>query len=108
MENHALQAGKRYFCHTSEDYSGFVIEDISTKAVSSAQFRCNRNLYHGTIKECLEHLNGTLRPILFNGQDINPIRDCESVFLTYNPMTGECYRPIDWDKYYRLIDTITV
>lgn len=107
MDNYALKAGLKYFCHTSDDCSGFIIEDISNKAVSQAQFRCNRKLYHATLKDCISHLNGTLRPIIFNGQDINPIRDCESVFLTYNPLTGDCYRPIDWEKYYRLIDNMT-
>lgn len=107
MDNYALKAGLKYFCHTSDDYSGFVIEEISSRNISYADFMCNRNLYHATLKDCISHLNGTTRPILYDGQDINPIRDCEDVFLTYNPYTGECYRPIDWAKYYQIIDAMT-
>ena len=104
MENIAIRNGLKYFCHTAIDFNGFIIEDITQKNVSYADFMCNRSLYHATIKDCLNHLHGTLSPIYFNNQDINPIRDCEDVFLTYNPYTGECYRPIDWKKYYQIID----
>lgn len=104
MENFATKNGLKYFCHTAIGFNGFIIEDITNKNISYADFMCNRSLYHATIKDCLMHLNGTLSPIYLNGQDINPIRDCESIFLTYNPYSGECYRPIDWAKYYKLID----
>lgn len=104
MENIAIKNGLKYFCHTMNNFDGFIIEDITNKNISFPDFMCNHSLYHATIKDCLNHLNGTLRPIYFNNHDINPIRECEDVFLTYNPYTGECYRPIDWEKYYSIID----
>lgn len=107
MENYAIKNGKKYFCHTSPDYNSFIIEEITNKNISYADFICNRMLYHATIKDCLMHLSGTLSPIYFNGQDINPVRSCEDIFLHYNPNTGEAYRPIDWTTYYTLIDQIT-
>ena len=103
MENYAIKNGLKYFCHTSNDYESFIIEDITEKVVDYGQFITNKSLYHATLKDCLEHLNGTTRPIYFNNQDINPIRECEDIFLMYNPNTGDCYRPIDWAKYYKLI-----
>ncbi len=106
MENIAIKNGLKYFCHTADDFESFIIENIENKVVSYAQFITNKSLYHASIKECLEHLNGTLKPILYNGKDINPVRDCESIFLSYNPRTGEVYRPIDWEKYYSLINAM--
>lgn len=103
MENYAIKNGLKYFCHTEKHGNGFIIEDITDSIVDYGQFITNQALYHATIKECLEHLNGTLRPIYFNGVDINPVRECEDIFLVYDPYTNECYRPIDWKKYYRLI-----
>lgn len=103
MENHAIKNGLKYFCHSAKNYDAFIIEDITNKIVDYGQFITNRNLYHATLKDCLEHLSGTTRPIIFNNQDINPVRDCENIFLTYNPYTGEAYRAIDWKKYYKLI-----
>ena len=107
MENYAIKNGLKYFCHTAAGYGAFIIEDITEKNISYADFLCNKSLYHASIKECLLHLSGTLSPIYFKNQDINPIRECEDIFLTYNPNTGECYRPIDWGKYYKLIDAMT-
>lgn len=104
MENYATKNGLKYFCHTLPDFNGFIIEDITEKNISYADFITNRSLYHPTIKDCMYHLSGTLQPIYFNNQDINPVRDCEDIFLSYNPNTGEVYRPIDWKKYYMLID----
>lgn len=104
MENHAIKNGLKYFCHTAKHEHAFIIEDVTNKIVDYGQFVTNRSLYHASIKECLQHLSGTLAPIYFNNQDINPVRDCEDIFLTYNPATGECYRAIDWKKYYHIID----
>ena len=104
MENYAIKNGLKYFCYSAPHEHAFIIEDITDKCVDYGQFITNQSLYHATIKECIEHLTGTKSPIYFNGQDINPIRDCEDIFLVYDPFTGECYRPIDWKKYYRLID----
>ena len=103
MENYAIKNGLKYFCHTSNDFNSFIIENIENKVISYGQFITNKSLYHATIKECLEHLNGTLSPIIYNGKDINPVRECESIFLSYNPYTNECYREIDWKKYYSII-----
>lgn len=103
MENIALKNGLKYFCHTADNFESFIIENIENKVVSYGQFITNKSLYHASIKECLEHLNGTLQPIIYNGKDINPVRECESIFLSYNLHTGECYRPIDWKKYYAII-----
>lgn len=108
MENHAIKNGLRYFCHTSDNFDSFIIEDITNKIVDYGQFITNRSLYHATIKDCLEHLSGTTQPIYYNGKDINPIRECEDILLHYNPYTGECYRPIDWEKYYSIINTYAV
>lgn len=107
MENYAIKNGLKYFCHTAPDYNSFIIEDITDKFVSYADFMCNRKLYHPTVKDCIEHLSGTLYPIYFNNKDVNPVRECEDIFIHYNPYTGESYRPIDWAKYYSLIDQIT-
>lgn len=108
MENIAIKNGLKFFCHTADNFEAFIIEDISNKNISYADFKCNESLYHKTIKECLEHLNGTTRPIYFNGNDINPIRKCEDIFLIYNHNTGEAYRPIDWKKYYKLINEMEI
>lgn len=104
MENYAIKNGLKYFCHTLQHSNGFIIENAADKNISYGDFLCNRNLYHATIKDCLQHLSGTTQPIYYNGEDINPVRDCEDIFLHYNPYTGECYRPIDWKKYYQIID----
>ena len=106
MDNYAIKNGLKYFCHTLNNADGFIIENIENKVVSYGDFFCNKSLYHATIKECIEHLTGTLQPILYNGKDINPVRECESIFLEYNPYTGECYRAIDWKKYYSLINAM--
>ncbi len=105
MENHAIKNGLKYFCHTAANCEGFIIEDITGKYISKTDFIINRSLYHPTIKDCLEHLSGTTQPIYYNGKDINPIRECEDIFLHYNPYTGECYRPIDWKKYYSIVNS---
>ena len=108
MENYAIKNGLKYFCHTADDFNSFIIEDIENKIVSYADFITNKSLYHATIKECIEHLSGTLHPIIFNNEDINPVRECESIFLAYNPTTGECYRPINWEKYYSIINAMEI
>lgn len=108
MENYAIKNGLKYFCHTADNFESFIIENIENKVVSYGQFITNKALYHASIKECLEHLDGTKRPIIYNGKDINPIRECEDIFLAYNPYTGECYRAIDWKKYYSLINAMEI
>lgn len=108
MENIAIKNGLKFFCHTADNWNGFIIEDITNKKISYGDFICNRSLFHASIKECMEHLNGTTRPIIFNGEDINPIRECEDIFLMYNPTTGETNRPINWRKYYKLIAEMTI
>ena len=44
MENVALKNGLKYFCHTSENFSAFIIEDITEKNISYGDFMCNRSL----------------------------------------------------------------
>lgn len=45
------------------------------------------NRLYNSIREAINDLNGYRKPILYNGENINPWQP--EVFLRYNPYTGE-------------------
>lgn len=81
-----------YKIHT--DYNDgepyFKIEDVNPDRLFWGEFICNFDLYKKSIEDCLKNVNGTRRPIIYRGENINPIK--ESIFLRYNPYNGEVYR----------------
>lgn len=81
-----------YMIHTEykngEPY--FKIEDVNPDHLFWGEFICNFDLYKKSLDDCIKSVNGTRKPILYRGENINHIK--ESVFLTYNPYNGEIYR----------------
>ena len=82
----------KYMIYTcfKDDETYFKIEDINPDCLTWGYFLCNFTCFHKSIEDCIENVSGTLRPIIYNGKNINPIK--EDVFLCYNPYTGEVYR----------------
>lgn len=68
----------------------FKIEDVKPDRLLWGEFICNFDLYKKSLNDCIKSVNGTRKPIIYKGENINCIK--ESVFLTYNPYNGEVYR----------------
>lgn len=78
-----------YTCHKSNE-TYFEIEDINPDRILWGDFLFNFACYYKSIEECIKSVKGTQRPIIYKGENLNPIK--EDVFLSYNPYTGEAYR----------------
>lgn len=81
-----------YMIHTDyEDGNPFFhIKDINPERLTWGEFLCNYDLYKKSLEDCIKSVNGTRRPIIYNGKNVNPVK--ESIFVSYNPYTGEFYR----------------
>lgn len=104
----------KYFCHTEHgeptkenfDRTYFLIEDLNNYKPDYAELFTNLHLYHSTLRECVEDgLIGTHKPIMYNGEDINPLK--REPLLRYSPNIGEVYQDYyeDWSRV-DLLDSI--
>lgn len=68
----------------------FQVEDVNPDHILWGEFLFNFDCYWKSLEDCIQSVHGTRRPIMYRGKNINPIK--ESIFLSYNPYTGEVYR----------------
>lgn len=68
----------------------FQVDDVNPDRIIWPEFIGNFDLYQKSLEDCIRSVHGTKRPIMYRGENINPIK--ESIFLRYNPYNGEVYR----------------
>lgn len=90
FKNNKAEYRYKVFTAHKDGETYFQIADIQPDRLFWGDFVCNFDLYQKSLDDCIKAVNGTKKPIIYNGKNINHIK--ESVFLTYNPFSGEIYR----------------
>jgi hypothetical protein len=98
MKNYAIEYGRKFFLYYEPAEDVYKIEDIADtgrKFEIYGEWMCNGKLTHATLKDCIESLNGSRKPVIYHGENINVW--VPDIFLSVNRYTGEVWREYHFD-----------